>query len=268
MMADGLMSQAIANVRTAQEEVQSITGLPEGAVGIQSHMVATLDTMIPAVTAASAAVLRAANEAMTPLAAADAAVEAGDAAAMKESVASLQAILATETATVDAAIALVQSAFDAVTADNQLLAGVGADLAGQITRASAEADEASHAADDLDRQKWWFLLLGPLGLPGLATCIGLIVDANNKVNTMRQRVSELRGQSAQWTKIQADLDLLRHDVPVVTGTLLSLQSGLQFLGGDTTEVVADVNRASGSHIAKAFLLAARHQLTLLMTDAS
>jgi hypothetical protein len=268
-MADGLMSQALANVRSAQQQTAAATGLPSAATPVQSNMVATLQTMIPTVQSAAAAILQAATGGSQPIAAAEAAIEAKDSGAMKAALDSLQASMASVTSLVTNAVTEVQAALTAILADNQTLATIGADLNTQIIKASAEADTATSEADDLDKKKYYWLLLGPFGLVGLATCIGMIVTASNKVNGVRQHVSELRGQAAQWTKIQSDLDLLRHEVPTISSTLLSLQSGLEFLGGDTTEVVADVAKAEGgSPIARAYVITAKHELAILASDAS
>lgn len=268
-MADGLMSQAIANVRRTEREVAAVAGLPPAAVPIQSHMIATLESTVPKVQAAASAVLQYAADAAQPLAAAEAAIEAGDSGAMKNALESVRTSMGSSMSTVRAAISDVKGALDAITADNQALANVGTDLNGQITRAEAQAGAAQSAADELESKKYYWLLLGPFGLIGLGVCIGMMVTATEKVNGIRQHVSELRGQAAQWKKVQADLELLRHDVPTLTYTLLSLQSSLDFLAGDTTEVVADVGKAgAGSHIARAYMIAANHQLAMLRNDAA
>lgn len=267
-MSDGLMSQSIENVRNARAQVAAVDGLPTEAVAVQSHMVSVLDTMVPAVQTAASGVLRVASEATAPLAAAEAAIGAGDGEAMRSALESLTTLMGSVTTSVKTAVVEVQSALGAITADNQTLANIGSELQATITRTSAEADTASAEADALDRDKWWYLLLGPFGLPGLAACIGMIVTATNKVNGIRQQVSDLRAQSAQWTKVKADVDLLSHDVPSVSKSLLSVQAGLEFLGGDTSEVVKDVAKAPGSSIGRAWLIAANQELAVLTTDAS
>ena len=163
----------------------------------------------------------------------------------------------------------VNTALARLNAGSQTLANVTVDLSAQIAKAGGEAEAAQGEADSLEKNKYYWLLLGPFGLVGLGICIGMLVDATNKVNGIRQHVSGLKAQSAQWTKMQADLDLLRHDIPNLSGTLSSLQNALGFLGGDITEVVADVgNATTHSAVARAFILAAGQQLATLRTDAS
>lgn len=268
-MADGLMSQTIANVRLAQDHLAAITGLPPEASTVQASMVRTLATMIPLAESAASAVLGFATAAGPPMEAANAAVAAGDGAALKGALVAVQSLMGPAASAVETADGGVKTAYEAVSADNETLANVARDLAVQITQANAEAQTASDAADSLERNKYYWLLLGPFGLTGLAVCVGMIADATIRVNGIRQHISELQSQSTQWTKMQADLDLLRLDVPKLSGTLLSLRNALGFLGGDITEVVADVgNVATGSSIARAFAITAQHQLTTLRIDAS
>jgi hypothetical protein len=268
-MADGLTSQAIANVRLAQSQLAGISGLPDGAAAVQASIAGTLATMIPAVETASTAVLSFAAQAAQPLDAADAAIEESDAAAVKVAISSFQSAIHPAMSAVTAATSGVQAALAALAADNQTLAGIGSNLHDQITNANAQADAASSQADSLDKSKLYWLALGPFGLVGLAICIAEITEANDNINGIRQHVSELRAQATQWTQMQANLSLLEHDVPNLADTLLSLRNALDFLSGDATEVVSDVATAgAGSPIARAFILTARQQLATLRTDAS
>lgn len=268
-MAAGLMSQAIANLRLAQNQLAAISGLPDGAAAVQASIARTLATTIPVAETSSAAVLSFAAQAAQPLDAANAAIGAGDATALKSAINSFQSAIHPVMSAVTAAASGVQGAVTALTADNQTLAGIGSALQAQITSASAQADAASAQADSLDKSKLYWLALGPFGLIGLAICIAEITQANNNVNSIRQHVSELRAQAAQWTQMQANIGVLEHDIPNLSNTLLSLRNALDFLSGDATEVVSDVEHAgAGSPIARAFILTAQQQLATLRTDAS
>jgi hypothetical protein len=268
-MGDGLMSRAIANVRLAQSQLAAISGLPDGAPAVQTSIAGTLATMIPLVEGAASAVLSFAGQAGQPLDAANAAIGAGDAAAVKAALDSFQSAIHPVMSSVAAATSGVQAGLAALAADNQTLADIGSNLQAQITSANVQADGASAQADSLDQSKLYWLALGPFGLIGLAICIAEITEANNNINSIRQRVSELRAQSAQWTQMQANLGLLEHDVPNLSDTLLSLRNALDFLSSDATEVVSDIQTAgAGSPIARAFILTAQQQLATLRTDAS
>lgn len=267
-MSTGIMSAAIANVRAAQRNAAAVTGLPPRATAIQSDIATATESMLGDVEKASAALVAAANSVNAPLDAAEQAVEAGNGDALKSALDDVQARLGAMGGQLAAAHDRVKGALDQVINSNVELASIGSDLAADITRAEAKAVEADKAAEELDKKKWYFLFLGPLGLAGLATCIGLIVDATNKANKLRQEVSQLRGQAAQQRKVQADLDLLRQEIPVVSGRLLSLQNGLTFIDSDTSAIIADVRKTPGSPIAKAFLLTTRHQVETLIMDAS
>ncbi|MGD8215186.1 hypothetical protein [Aestuariimicrobium sp. Y1814] len=264
----GLMSAAIANVRSAQAAASAVTGLPGNAAAIQSAMATTMDAMVGHVEGACTAIVSAANASTAPLDAADAAVEAGNADNLATALGQIQANMAQVSQQVTAANDQVKASLNSIIDDCHTLAGIGNDLAADITRAQAKADEAARAADALDKKKWYYLILGPFGAVGLAACIALIVEAQKKVDSLRSQVSNLRGQATKQQKVQADLDLLRDEVPTVSNALMSLQNGLSFLQGDTSAVVEDVRRTPGSSIAKAFLLAARHEVQTLASDAS
>jgi hypothetical protein len=269
MMADGLMSQAIANVRLAQDHLVAITGLPSAAAAVQVNLEGALTTLIPATQTAASAVLEFAAAAAAPMEAANTAVMAGDAGGVKSALDAVQSAMRSAAAAVGTATTGVDAALARLNADSQTLANVDVSLSAQIAQADGEADAAQGEADSLEKNKYYWLLLGPFGLVGLGICIGMLVDATNKVNGIRQHVSELKAQAAQWTKMQADVDLLRHDIPNLSSTLSSLQNALDFLGGDITEVVADVgNVTTHSSVARAFILTAGQQLAALRTDAS
>jgi DNA repair ATPase RecN len=268
-MGNGLMSQAIANVRLAQGQLAAISGLPGGAPAVQASIASTLATLIPPVETAASAVLSFARQAAQPLDAASAAIGAGDATALKTALDSFQSAITPVMSAVKAATNGVQASSAVLAADDQTLAAIGSSLQAQITDANTQADAASAQADSLDQSKYYWLALGPFGLVGLAICIAEITEASNNVNSLRQRVSELRAQSSQWSQMQANLSLLEHDIPNLANTLSSLRNALDFLSSDATEVVSDVGAAgAGSPIARAFILTAQQQLATLRTDAS
>lgn len=265
----GLLSQVIANVRLAHEHVTSITGLPPAAAPAQARIGTALATMVPAVELAASTVLRFTGVTTPLMDAATAAIAAGDGSAMKKALDAIQASMRSAAQAVDAAVSGVKTGLADVTAASQSLAAVGSDLGTQITHAVAEATAADEAAESLERNKYWWILAGPFGVIGLSVCIGMIVTQTNEVNRIRRHINDLRAQSAQWTKMQADLGLLQHAIPNLSSTMLTLRNALGFIGGDITNVVTDVEDVTTrSTVARAYLLVVQQQLDTLRADAS
>ncbi len=264
-----MLSGVIANVRLARDHIVGVAGLAPAALPVQARMAETLAALVPPVETAASAVRDFAAAAPSQLDAADEAITVGDSDATRRVLESLQHSAQPTGLALASASERVTAGKASIFADNQTLADLATALSTQLTHDDAEADAAREAVDSLERNKYYWLLLGPLGLPGLAVCIGMIVDATNRANGIQRHISELRAQSTQLTKMCADLRLLQQEVPTLATLIQSLQNALGFLGGDIGEVVADVGRSTTpSTIARAYVVAARHQVSTLMADAS
>jgi hypothetical protein len=265
----GLISQAITNLKAVTDQVAGLTGLPGDAVPVQTAMVKTLNTVIPVVEASAKSVHAFAAAASPLLAKAKAGLDAGDAKTVADALTRVQTASREARTSVDGATSVVRSAVAAVTGQVQTLANLGNAINQQVTQGNAELNAARDEAAALDRKKYYWLLLGPFGLVGLGVCIGMIVSMTQKVTGLESRASALRAQVAQWTKMQADIDLLRDDLPAISSKLLSLQNGIEFVGGDLTGVLSDVGRAGAdSSVARAFIMTAESEVATLQADAS
>lgn len=270
-MADtpGMLSQALANLRYVGDELSSLGGLPEGADAARAQVVHGVGVAIPAVQATSKALLDFVAMARPLLASAMEALKAEDPDRFRSALAATQAGAALARSSIESSTAAVQTAIGDVNAQLAVLSGIDGTLARQIAEATAEARLAQEAADELEQKKYYWLLLGPFGLIGLGICIGMIVDASNKVSQMQGRSSALRGQAAQWARMKADVDLAISELPPVGSKLQSLQNGINFVYSDVSQVTADMEKGgAGSAIAKAFLMTAGTQLDILSQDAA
>jgi hypothetical protein len=269
LISQGLIAQALANLQTAREHLAAIGGLPAGAEAARGTVERRVGEVIPPIQGARQSV-GGFVESATPLAgAAMAALGGGDAAAVERALAGMQAAAQPAKASVDAAAAAIQAGMGCVREQVAVLAQVEGALQQQISQASNELTLAQNAADELDKKKYYWLLLGPLGLPGLAACIAMIVTASQKVSGLQQRAGELRGQVAQWSKMKADVDLVVTELPLLDGKLQSLQNGIDFVRGDIAQVIEDVRKAgSGSAIARAYIMAAETELATLGAEVA
>jgi hypothetical protein len=209
-MADGqgLISQALANMETVRAHLASLTCLPASAEAARTTVQQSVTSIIPAVQASSQSV-GAYVDTATPLAAvAMAALDRGDPGQVEQSLAEMQTASAPAKAAVDAATAAIQTTMSDVNTQIVALDQAESALQQQISQASNELSEAQAEAADLDKKKYYWLLLGPLGLAGLAACIALIVTASQKVTGLQNRASQLRAQVAQWSKMKSDVDLV------------------------------------------------------------
>jgi hypothetical protein len=69
--------------------------------------------------------------------------------------------------------------------------------------------------------------------------------------------------------MKVDVDLLRDDLPAVSSKLLSLQNGIDFLGGDLADVLTGVKRAgSSSAVARTVILAAESEDATVQVEAT
>jgi hypothetical protein len=264
-----MVSQALANLESVARELAGLSGLPQDADAARTTVEASITALVPVVTATSQTVVGFVATA-TPLAdKAASALAAGDAQGVVDALGGIQAASPPAGTSVAQATQALQATMGSVNAQAGTLANAESALQGQITQATNELNQAQASADELDKKKYYWLALGPFGLIGLGICIGMIVDATNRVNGILQRVSALRAQVAQWTKMKADMDLVAGDLPQLATKLQSLQNGLDFVGSDITAVLDDVRSAgSGSAIAKAYILTTQAELATLRADAS
>ena len=265
----GLVSQALANLQGVATELAGLAGLPPDADSARAAVEASITALVPVITTTSQSVVGFVNTA-TPLAAkAEAALTANDGQGVMDALGGIQTASSPASASVGTATQALQATAGAVNTQIIALQNAESALQTQITQAQNQLTQAQASADELDKKKYYWLALGPLGLIGLGICIGMIVDANNKVNAILSQVSGLRVQVAQWTKMKADMDLVVGDLPQLATRLQSLQNGIDFVGSDITAVLDDVrNAGSGSAIAKAFILTTQAELATLLGDAS
>lgn len=267
--SDGVLSQAVANLQDVTGCLFSLAGLPPGADAARATVTQSVNSAIPVVRASSCSVLAFVDTARPLVTSAMAALEGGDADGVRSAVTAVANASALVKSSIETSTAAIQTAIGDINGQLGALSGIDSTLWGQITQANSEAQSAQDAADELDKKKLYWLLLGPFGLIGLGVCIGMIVDANNRIAQIQARVSTLRGQSAQWTKMKTDVDLAIAELPVIGSKLQNLQNSVDFVSSDVSEVIADVGKGgSGSAIARAFLMTAQHELEILSRDAA
>lgn len=269
-MADqGFLSQAIANMQSLNDHLGTLAQLPPGADQAKASVQGSVAGAIPVIRSSSQTVL-AFVDAGKPLAdEAMAALAAGDASAVKARLGELQTASQPAKGAVASATRVIQATIGNVNAQLAVLGQIDGTLQSQINQAQNELNLAQSSADDLEKKKYYWLLAGPFGLIGLGICIGMIVDATQRVTGLQQRASELRGQMAQWSKMKADVDLAIAELPAVGAKLQTIQNGIDFIGGDIGEVLNDVAKAGGgSIIARAYIMTAQHELDALRHEAA
>jgi hypothetical protein len=265
----GVLSQALANLASAEEQIRALGDLPPAAHAVQADALVAIDAVAPTTTALQAAVGGFARDAVLKLAAVQASLAAGaPLPSVKAELLAVQKEAAVLKQTVDNAIGAVTGTGASVSKCSATMAAIEADL--NRDAVSLQAQLTTTRRDEAAaKQKYYYLVaLGSLGLVGLAAASALYVRTNADLNRLQSKAGMLSHQLSRVRMMRGAADQLGSDFQSVVAKVSCVQSAVGFVGGELGNVITDVDGTEDRVATTIAVQAAITEVSTLATDAS
>ncbi len=263
----GLLSQTIANLKSLNQQLGAMTNLPASAQGLQQSAQSLFNTDVANLLSIQSSTLAYTSANIPQLSTAVSNLQAGDTtgAAVIVDAANKGAIALS--ATVGSLLNNIMATKTQVISFSNSLISIEQDLQNQIIALQVQVSAAESRVAQYNKEKYYFLALGPFGLVGLGIAIGLLVTWNNKANDLSAQASSMNAQAAGLQAMMASIKGLINNFSTAVSQISNINNSVTFLSADIQEVITDLNQAGGS-AALIYLMTAQHEAETLATDAS
>lgn len=264
----GLLSQALANLQAAENQIAAVPGLPPQAVAVQQDsqakigLTATLVTQLQSTTQAFVAD-------MTPRLA-NVMTQLQGSTPLSEITPELTAIQQSSSEVHTGVVAVADQIMALkVTVDgyDAQLAAVTNTLAGQMAGLQAKLGTARDNAAAASKKYYWLIALGPFGLIGLAAALAAYEVIRTEVAGYEQQASAAQAQIARLQAMVVATRQLMADFGDVGMKTQDVVNALEFLGNDIMQLVTDTSTGTSRPQLILFAQAAQTELATVGSEA-
>lgn len=266
---NGYLSQAIANLQATEKQISNLSGLPSAAQKIQAESVTVISSTLSTVQATQHTILSFVKKSVPELNEID---------AMLANNQPLPSILAAienvknETITlqsdVDETTNQIKTASVQILSYFNRLATIESDLTTQMFKLQSQRDYAKDKEEATKKKYYYLLALGPFGLIGLATALGLYLKWKSDVNDYESQINALNNQISALKTMQAASQLLGSDFRGVMEKISGVKNAVDFLSSDILIIESNLNENSIFLIIEIKIKAAITEVQTLGVDAS
>lgn len=265
----GVLSQAVANLQAAEQQIQSLTGLPASAAQIQASSAPVIASTVSQVQAMQAAVNEFVNQAIPQL---NAIKEMAEKSQPVDQIKPAMDVVQQESnnlkTLVDNASAQIKQASNEVMGYFNQLAQVNSDLTGQITSLQGQLGDAQSEEAAAQKKYYYLLALGPFGLIGLSVALGLYLKWKSDVNDLQSQISALNSQIAVLNSMKLASQQLGTDFQGIVDKISGVQNTVEFVASDLLEIDSDLETGTSLPVITLKVTAAITEVTTLGIDAS
>jgi len=266
----GRLSQTLENLNMSEQHLLAIPNLPSEVDDIKKETSALVKNTIAEVKQVQALVPKFAEEAQTLLDRALKAVEqsesASGAAVVLSDLDNQAKSLQDEVAKLSSKLRANHESFTAFSARN---AQISADLNRQKTELAGKLEAAKNQKAAAQKKYYYLLALGPFGLAGLATALGLYLDWSSKVNDIEAEQNRLHAKIVRIESMEAAMNQLKSDVEVLSTSLLSVKNSVDMVCADIQTIKDDIHNSDvPSSVLTVHINAAKTQVDVLKMDAA
>lgn len=273
--AAGVLSQALANLETAEQHVQGLTNLPADAQKIVSDSTAVITPVVATIRQAQVEIGALIEGTLPRLDEIEALLAQGRTFdEMKEKIHITALEASSVKKSVEGVAFQLQASADQVYEFQKQLHGVEANLTAQMialqTRVSTARSQEAAAKKKYD----YLMMLGPLGgLFGMvASALTSYLGRKQEVAQYESQISALNSQTMQFKVLQMACEQLLTDFQTVTEKISGVSNTLTLLAGDITKIVEDIDEdgdaQKSSALMQIYLTAAETEIETLRVDAA
>ena len=265
----GLLSQSITNLVNYNAHLATLTNLPASAMGVKNAAQSSINTDISAMKQVQTEVLSTSTSIINELQNALSKLKAGNKpeSAVLVNTANGQSI--NLNSFLENQSNVITSSKTQILGFSKTLLTIHAQLQSESDAISVKEQQAKDTAAKYNKEKYYFLALGPFGLAGLATAIALLETWNSKANSYSAKASAMQAQINSLNVLMSNVNNLNSDFSKVISLISNLKNAVGFLSSDIKEVVNDLNTSgSNPNLAELYLTTAINEAKTLHTDAS
>lgn len=269
MANNGLLSQTIINLQAYEAQMASVENLPQAAQTLQTQAEGLFTKDIDDIHLMQLDVLSYTTPTLPQLNEALAELQVGNKISTLAIITTVNSGAQKLQITVDSLMLSVMNTKPQIIDFSNRLASINQDMQNQIIVLQQDAANAQQQADQASKDKYYWLLLGPLGLAGLAAAITMLTVWNNKANDFKSQVSAMNGQVVALQTMISNTNALISDFSTAITQVSNVQNAVNFLSADIQNVVADLNQSgSGSALAIGYLNTTISEILTVISDAS
>ncbi|MGX9729584.1 hypothetical protein ACWYXO_02990 [Janthinobacterium aestuarii] len=265
----GLLTQTVANLLAAQQQIAALGGLPPAAQTIQAGCTGLIQPMVTQTRALQHDVAAFVQTATPQLAQVQTMLSAqaplpdikAAMSALQQQAQQLQGTANGTAGTLTTQTAQLMGYF------NQL-AGVEAGLQSQVTALQGQLGDAQSELDAAQKRYYYLLALGPFGLVGLAVALGLYLKWKSDVSDLQGQIGGLNGQIGAFNGMKAACQQLGTDCQGLAASMSGVRNAVNFLVSDLLEVSGDLDAGDAAVVIALMATAASTELATLGTDAA
>ena len=265
----GFLSQAVANLLAAEQQIAAIYGLPPEAQKIQAESSVVISPTISQIQTMQKTVSSFVQIAIPQLNTIETMVSGNQALPLiKEVIANLQNEASTLKSSVDGISAQINADSSQVLGYFGQLATIESDLTTKMTTLQGQLGNAQSEEEATKKKYYYLLALGPLGLIGLAVALGLYLKWQSDVNDYERQISSLSAQINSFNAMKSACLLMGTDFQGVVTKISGVRNSVDFLASDILEINSDLDSGSALPIIGIMVKAAITEVTTLSVDAS
>jgi chromosome segregation ATPase len=265
----GLLSQAVANLVGATQQISALSGLPPQAQQIQvatsraiSPLVAHIKSMQQAGSSFSQTVLPQLNDIETMVS------NEQPVPAIKARMAAVLGEAQTLQSTVEQVSGQINSASSLIFGYFNQLAAIESELTTQMSALQGALGNAESEEDAAKKKYYYLIALGPFGLIGLSVALGLFLKWRSDVNGYESQISSLNAQINALTGLKSACQHMGTDFQAVITKNSGVRNSTDFLTSSIMNINNDVSTGTNHTVLGIMVRAAITEVTTLGVDMS
>ena len=265
----GVLSQAVANMVAAEQQITALSGLPPAAQKIQAESSAVISPTISQIQTMQKAVSSFVQIAIPQLNAIETMVSGTQPLPLiKAAMANVQNEASALKSSLDGISTQINAASSQVLGYFGQLATIESGLTTQMTTLQGQLGNAQSEEEAAKKKYYYLLALGPFGLIGLSVALGLYLKWQSDVNDYKRQISSLSAQINSFNAMKLASQLMGTDFQGVVTKISGVKNSVDFLASDILTISADLDSGSALPVIGIMVKAAITEVTTLGVDAS
>ncbi len=265
----GFLSQAVANLVAAEQQITALSGLPPTARTIQAESSAVISPTISQIQTMQKAVSSFVQIAIPQLNTIETMVSGNQPLpTIEEAIANIQNEAIALKSSVDGISGQINATSSQVFGYFDQLAAIESGLNAQMAALKGLLGNAQSEEEAAKKKYYYLIALGPLGLIGLAVALGLYLKWQSDVNDYERQISSLNAQINSFNAMKSACQQMGSDFQGVVTKIAGVRNSVDFLASDILTIRSDLDSGSTLTVIGIMVKAAITEVQTLGVDAS
>jgi chaperonin cofactor prefoldin len=276
IIMSGLLSQALANLKSAEAQITALAGLPAGAVSVQTDSANLINGITPQVNQLQALVNDFVQKSIPQLHTIETAASNNiSIEQLKDDLLVVHNEAGVLKSSLDGITTKITDASNHIASYSNALTRVDSELNTQITNLQSQIGNAQGRADAAKKKYYYLIGLAPLALFGAPAMIAaataslvLSSQIDGELVGYHSKVSDLNNQISRLNMMKSADQQLRTDFLNLRTKISGLQNSISFLIGDITNEINNIDQNGSRLLITFFVNATLTEVLSLQSDAS